>query len=116
MAKWLARAMSVVGVLALGWASHGFGQPSAAAPAARIRSAAASAPQTAAPPAVLDRQTRGRVVETLGRQPLRFEANAGQFPAHVRFAARGTGYGVALTATGATVALTSKKGRDPPWR
>jgi uncharacterized repeat protein (TIGR01451 family) len=96
MAKWLARGMSVVGVLALGWASHGIGEPPL------------SAMPAAAPPAALDRQARGRVVETLARQPLRFEANAGQFADGVRFAARGVGYGVVLTDTGATVALTSK--------
>jgi uncharacterized repeat protein (TIGR01451 family) len=58
-----------------------------------------------APAATLDRATRTRVVETLAQQPLRFEANAGQFARTVRYAARGVGYGVALTRTGAMLRL-----------
>jgi uncharacterized repeat protein (TIGR01451 family) len=106
MAKWFVRGMSVLGVAALAWASHGIGQSPVSATPKGMPSAAATAPP--AQPASLDRQTRGRVVETLARQPLRFEANAGQFADGVRFAARGTGYGVALTGTGATLSLTSK--------
>ncbi|MEO5823926.1 MAG: SBBP repeat-containing protein, partial [Vicinamibacteraceae bacterium] len=104
MAQWLARGTAVVGVVALGWVSNGRGQqpapPTAAAPQQRASSE----------PVVLDRGARARVVETLARQPLRFEANAGQFSDGVRFAARGTGYGVALTSTGATLSLASPSG------
>ena len=35
----------------------------------------------------------------VGQLPLRFEANSGQFDAGVQFAARGLGYGLALTPT-----------------
>jgi uncharacterized repeat protein (TIGR01451 family) len=55
----------------------------------------------------LDRAARTRVVETLARQPLRFEANDGQLRSDVRYAARGLAYGVALTDTGATLTLAT---------
>ena len=98
--SWLARGAAVVGGLALEWVS-------------RIRSATRSA---AAPGAAgaggragarAAERTRGRTVQTLAQLPLRFEANTGQFDDGVRFAARGVGYGVALTPTGATLGLTS---------
>jgi len=102
MARWLTRGTAVVGVLVLEWVSYGYGPPAASPPLA--------APQRQARPAILDRGERGTVVSTLARLPLRFEANAGQFDDGVRFAARGVGYGVALTTTGATLNLTSKMG------
>src|SRR5262245_14336680 len=77
--------------LALAWISPGPGAPRAVPD------------PSSAPP--LDRAARTRVLETIARQPLRFEANAGQFAADVRYAARGVGYGVALTPTGATLTL-----------
>ena len=101
MAQWLARGTAVVGVLVLEWVSYGYGPPSASP---------RPPPQAEARPAVLDRGDRGTVVSTLAQLPLRFEANAGQFDDGVRFAARGVGYGVALTPTGATLSLTSKTG------
>ena len=64
----------------------------------------------AAPASALKDGERGRTVETLAQLPLRFEANAGQFDERIRFAARGVGYGVALTPTGATLSLTSSTG------
>src|SRR5688572_27029996 len=100
MAQWLARGTAVVGVLVLEWVSYGYGPPSASPPP--------PAPQTQA--ALLNRVEPGRVVETLAQLPLRFEANAGQFDDRIRFAARGVGYGVALTPTGATLTLTSSTG------
>jgi uncharacterized repeat protein (TIGR01451 family) len=69
---------------------------------------ARAAPATAsAPAAPLDPAARTRVLETLAQQPLRFEPNAGQLAANVRYVARGVGYGVALTHTGATLALAA---------
>ena len=92
-------------VLALEWISSGRG-PSGAAPVTAAEpsvTATAAAVSVTAP--TLEGATRTRVIETLARQPLRFEANAGQFAADVRYAARGLGYGVALTQTGATLTL-----------
>ena len=102
MAQWLARGTAVVGVLVLEWVSSGHGLLPSSPPIA--------APQAAARPAIPDRSERGQVVSTLAQLPLRFEANAGQFDDGVRFAARGVGYGVVLTPTGATLNLASRSG------
>ena len=102
MAQWLARGAAVVGVLVLEWVSSGHGLLPSSPPIA--------APQAAARPAIPDRNERGQVVSTLAQLPLRFEANAGQFDEGVRFAARGVGYGVVLTPTGATLNLASRSG------
>ena len=102
MAQWLARGTAVVGVLVLEWVSNGYGLPSASPPL--------PAPQAQARPAALKKGEQGRTIETLAQLPLRFEANAGQFDDGIRFAARGVGYGVALTPTGATLGLTSSTG------
>ncbi len=104
MAQWLARGIAVVGVAALGWISLVGGQRPALAASPTTPG---PAPESGRPALAIDRGERARVVEAIARQPLRFEANAGQFPDGVRFAARGTGYGVALTASGATLSLTS---------
>jgi beta-propeller repeat-containing protein len=55
-------------------------------------------PATAAPEA--------RVSETYGKLPLHFEANRGQTHEDVRFLARGAGYSLFLTPTGAALTLT----------
>src|SRR5437763_7353701 len=55
-------------------------------------------PATAAPEA--------RVSETYGKLPLHFEANRGQTHEDVRFLARGAGYSLFLTPTGAALPLT----------
>ena len=102
MAQWFARGTAVVGVLVLEWASFGYGPP-AASPLPQAHAAQA-------PPGVPNRGERGRTFQTLAQLPLRFEANAGQFDDAIRFAARGVGYGVALTPTGATLGLTSSLG------
>ena len=105
MAQWLARGTAVVGVLVLEWVSYGYGPPPASPPL--------PAPQTQAGGAArrrLKAASSGRTFETLAQLPLRFEANAGQFDERIRFAARGVGYGVALTPTGATLSLTSSTG------
>ena len=82
--------------------SYGYGPPAASPPL--------PAPQAQARPAALKKGEPGRTIETLAQLPLRFEANAGQFDDGIRFAARGVGYGVALTPTGATLGLTSSTG------
>jgi uncharacterized repeat protein (TIGR01451 family) len=102
MAQWLARGIAVVGVLVLEWASYGYGPPPASPPL--------PAPQAQARTAALNNGERSRTFETLAQLPLRFEASAGQFDDGVRFAARGVGYGVALTSSGATLGLTSSTG------
>ncbi len=53
-----------------------------------------------------------RAVETLGALPLRFEANSGQFDAATTFAARGLGYGLSLTATGAVLSVRDAADRS----
>ena len=132
MAKWLARGMAIVGVVALGWASHGIGSPVSVTPAkvpCRPRSHGPGGQPAAR------RQTRGRVVETLGRQPLRFEANAGQFARRrpLRGARRrlrrrpdgdrrdaqpgvptGTGAAVAMTVVGRDGAPAAARGVERP--
>ena len=107
MAQWLARGTAVVGVLVLEWVSYGYGPPAASPPLPAPQTQAQAA-RTPAP--VLKNGEHGRTFETLAQLPLRFEANAGQFDERIRFAARGVGYGVALTPTGATLSLTSPTG------
>ena len=53
-----------------------------------------------------------RAVETLGALPLRFEANSGQFDTATKFAARGLGYGLSLTSTGAVLSLRDAADRS----
>ena len=107
MAQWLARGTAVVGVLVLEWVSYGYG-PLPASPL--LPAPQTQGVQAPAPPAALKNGERSRTFETLAQLPLRFEANAGQFDERIRFAARGVGYGVALTPTGATLSLTSSTG------
>ena len=102
MVQWLARGAAIVGVVVIEWVSYGYGPPAASPPL--------PAPQAQARPAALKKGEQGRTIETLAQLPLRFEANAGQFDDGIRFAARGVGYGVALTPTGATLGLTSSTG------
>ena len=59
---------------------------------------------------VLDRAARTRALEAIDAMPLRFEVNAGQADADVRFLARGAGYGVGLTSRGAVLSLTARRG------
>jgi Beta-propeller repeat len=69
--------------------------------------AAATATATAA-----SANAKARAVETLGALPLRFEANSGQFDSATTFAARGLGYGLSLTATGAVLSLRDTADRS----
>ena len=50
--------------------------------------------------------------KTLAKLPARFEANAGQADARVRFISRGAGHTLLLTAEGATLALRTDGGRE----
>ncbi|HEU0186071.1 MAG TPA: SBBP repeat-containing protein [Blastocatellia bacterium] len=56
-----------------------------------------------------DQKTRDRVSEAYGRLPIRFEANAGQTDAKVKFLSRGGGYGLFLTQSEAVLTLPSVK-------
>ena len=101
MAQWLARGIAVVGFAALGWTSFGDGPPAPPVQAHHRR-----------PP---DRRRRRCSIGGNGpgwsrRWPgsrCASKPTAASSPSAIRFAARGTGYGVALTATGATLSLTS---------
>jgi len=93
MAQWCVRGIAVVGWLVMSAASLVPGIE----PAPRVRDAAPAPP-------------RGQVAQTLGQLPLRFEANAGQFDPRVRYAARGVGYGLALTDAGAAITLSGDSG------
>ena len=107
MAQWWIRGIAVAGVLTFGWAAHGQWFDPVPSVAARASSSEPISP--GARPGG-ERRDRKQVVESLGRLPLRFEANAGQFPKGVRFAARGTGYNVALTPAGAVIDVGTADG------
>jgi len=84
----------------------------AGAPASAARSGAA------AMPALSHTGPSALAVHTLDALPLSFEANRGQVPAgrapaggHVDFVARGRGYTMLLSATGALIALTAPVAR-----
>src|SRR5512138_1696440 len=72
------------------------GAVGAARPAPREVAAAASVASPHAP---------HQVAASLGRLPLRFEANQGQFDGRAQFAARGLQYAMWLTPTGSVLAL-----------
>ncbi len=56
-----------------------------------------------------DQQSRARTTEAYGNLPMRFEANAGQTDARVKFFSRGNGYNLFLTPTEAVLALRSER-------
>jgi uncharacterized repeat protein (TIGR01451 family) len=119
MAHRQTRIWATAGLVAAVWTYHGHGTTPAREPAKAAAPAARSAavPGRAVRPGSLDPlaagagRQRGPLVETLGRLPLRFEHNAGQFGEGVAFAARGLGYGVVLTDSGATLGLSSTTGQ-----
>ncbi|MEK6302582.1 MAG: hypothetical protein AABO41_17865 [Acidobacteriota bacterium] len=53
-----------------------------------------------------------RLAETHGNLPMSFEANEGQFDSRVKFASRGRGYALFLTANEAVIALSRPAGND----
>jgi len=62
-----------------------------------------------------DQKTRARVSEAYGSLPIRFEANAGQTDAKVKFLSRGRGYNLFLTQSEAVLTLrrvNSQNGAD----
>jgi Beta-propeller repeat len=61
-----------------------------------------------APLSGADQQTRARASEVYGKLPMRFEANAGQTDAQVKFISRGNGYNLFLTPTEAVLALRNE--------
>jgi len=54
-----------------------------------------------------------RVMETYGKLPLSFEANAGQTASEVKFLSRGNGYQLYLTPTEAVMTFQSSKEKEP---
>ena len=63
------------------------------------------------PTARPDQNQQLRVVDAYGKLPMSFEANRGQADPNVRFLARGSGYGLLLTGSGASFALAGPKGK-----
>src|SRR5262249_34577048 len=59
-----------------------------------------------------DRLLPSAAADALSRLPLRFEANVGQAEAAVRYLAHGSGYSLALTDSGAALALTHGDQQD----
>ena len=53
-----------------------------------------------------------RAVEGYGNLPISFEPNVGQAPNRYDFVARGQGFGMAISATGASLALGTKEAQD----
>jgi Beta-propeller repeat len=60
------------------------------------------------PLSVADQQTKARASEAYGKLPMRFEANAGQTDAQVKFISRDKGYNLFLTPTEAVLALRNE--------
>jgi hypothetical protein len=60
----------------------------------------------------IEQKTRARVSEAYGRLPIRFEENAGQTGAEVKFLARGGGYNLFLTQSEAVLILPRLRSRS----
>ncbi|MBK5228795.1 MAG: SBBP repeat-containing protein [Actinobacteria bacterium] len=63
-------------------------------------------------PAASSAGAETRAVEGYGELPISFEHNVGQAPNRFDFVARGQGFGMAISATGATLALGTKEAQD----
>jgi Ca2+-binding RTX toxin-like protein len=63
-------------------------------------------------PAVSRTGAKERAAEGYGNLPISFEPNVGQAPRRYDFVARGQGFGMAISATGATLALGMKEAQD----
>lgn len=59
--------------------------------------------------AAFEASAKKRVMQSLGNQPLHFEANHGQTDAQVKFISRGRGYTLFLTSTESVLALSREK-------
>ena len=80
----------------------------AAPPPSEWVPASPDAPPDGGPsPAADTKPDKARVRESYGRLPMSFEANQGQADAPVQFLARGLGYALSLTPTGATLTLAN---------
>jgi hypothetical protein len=66
------------------------------------------------PLSVADQQTKARMSEAYGKLPMRFEANAGQTDAQVKFISRDEGYNLFLTPTEAVLALRNERAVSGP--
>lgn len=62
--------------------------------------------------AAFDADAKKRVMQSLGNQPLHFEANHGQTDAQVKFISRGRGYTLFLTSTESVLALSREKSKS----
>lgn len=82
--------------------AHG-GRSTASSPTASASATSTSTSQFTKP----DKTTARQALNQIGRLPLRFEINRGQFDADTRFAAHGLGYGLALTTTGPVLTVHS---------
>ena len=67
------------------------------------------APTPVGTKASVDAAANGRVADTYGKLPIRFEPNVGQAPAAVKYLAHEAGYSVALTEQGAVLGLGQAK-------
>jgi Beta-propeller repeat len=65
---------------------------------------------------VVEERSRTRVREAYGKLPMRFEANAGQTDAEVKFLSRGSGYSLFLTQAEAVLALSKRKSKTEAGR
>ena len=76
---------------------------------ALVASLAAISPSLHSTPAVSGPGIQGRAAEGYGNLPISFEPNVGQAPGRYDFVARGQGFGMSISATGATLALGTGK-------
>jgi Beta-propeller repeat len=81
--------------------------PSISPAVAEINKELLSGPNTP----VADERSKARVRKAYGKLPLRFEANAGQTDAQVKFLSRGSGYSLYLTQAEAVLALSKRKSK-----
>lgn len=70
-------------------------------------------PNIASGPSQIAEPSTAQAREAYGRLPLSFEANAGQAHKSVDFVARGAGYTLALSPSGASLALTRPSDNSP---
>ncbi len=70
----------------------------------------------ARPVPVVEERNRTRAREAYGKLPLRFEANAGQTDAQVKFLSRGSGYNLYLTQAEAVLALSYRSSKTDAGR
>ncbi|HEY0174282.1 MAG TPA: SBBP repeat-containing protein [Pyrinomonadaceae bacterium] len=94
---------------ATGLASNPAGKSVEPEPPAGVRAVKATSDKSGP-----DEAARVRMLETYGRLPLRFEANRGQSAREAGFLARGSGYTLFLTKTGAVLRLRKAEAAPAP--